>query len=266
MAIITISRGSYSRGKDTAERLAERLGYRCIGRDTLIEASKEFNIPEIKLIRALYDAPSVLDRFTYGKERYIKFIRRRVLESVQQDNVVYHGLAGHFFLQGIPHVCMVRIIARLEDRIREEMRREDISYEKAQNVLVKDDHERRKWARHLYGIDTSDASLYDLVLHVNKFDVEDAVDIIAHTINRPCFQTTQESREMLDRMVLCAKVESELAGSYPNAKCLIQDGTAHLTLKETPSKKDKVDSHVRELLKDSSEIKNIEVHLEPVAP
>ena len=48
MAIVAISRGSYSRGKEVAERVAERLGYQCISREVIIEASREFNIPEIK--------------------------------------------------------------------------------------------------------------------------------------------------------------------------------------------------------------------------
>ena len=50
MPIITISRGSYSRGKAVAEKLAAKLGYELVSRDVLLEASDEFNIPEIKLI------------------------------------------------------------------------------------------------------------------------------------------------------------------------------------------------------------------------
>ena len=46
MSIITINRGSYSRGKEVAEKLALKLGYECISRDILLEASDEFNIPE----------------------------------------------------------------------------------------------------------------------------------------------------------------------------------------------------------------------------
>jgi len=65
MAIITISRGSYTKGKEISEKVAERLGYGCISRDVLLEASKDFNVPEIKLIRAIHDAPSILDRFGY---------------------------------------------------------------------------------------------------------------------------------------------------------------------------------------------------------
>ena len=68
MAIVTISRGSYSRGKEIAEKVAQKLGYECIAREALIEASEQFNIPEIKLVRAIHDAPSILDRFAYGKK------------------------------------------------------------------------------------------------------------------------------------------------------------------------------------------------------
>ena len=75
MSIITISRGSYFRGKEVAEKLAKKLGYACISRDILLEASEEFNIPEIKLIRAIQDAPSILNRLTRQKEKYVAYIR-----------------------------------------------------------------------------------------------------------------------------------------------------------------------------------------------
>ena len=44
MAIITISRGSYSKGKEVAERVAQTLGYDCISREILLEASEHFNV------------------------------------------------------------------------------------------------------------------------------------------------------------------------------------------------------------------------------
>jgi hypothetical protein len=50
MPIIAISRGSYSRGSEVANRIAELLGYKCISREILIQASNTFNIPEIKLV------------------------------------------------------------------------------------------------------------------------------------------------------------------------------------------------------------------------
>jgi len=164
MAVITISRGSYSRGKEVAEKVAQKIGCECIAREIILEASEEFNIPEVKLIRAIHDSPSILNRFAYGKEKYIAYIQEALLKHFQKDNVVYHGLAGHFFVRGISHVLKVRIIADLEERIRLEMEREGISKKEASHILKKDDKERKKWSKHLYGIDTWDPSLLKLFI------------------------------------------------------------------------------------------------------
>jgi cytidylate kinase len=231
MSIITISRGSYSRGKEVAEKLAEKLGYRCLSRDILLKASQQFNIPEIQLIRAIHDAPSILDRFTFGKENYVAFIRAELLKQAQKDNMVYHGLAGHFFLQGIPHVLKVRIIADLEDRVQEEMRRENISEKEAREVLLKDDNERRKWSLHLWGIDTHDAHLYDIVLHIQTISVADAVSIISDTVGLPHFQTTPQSQKILDDLVLAAEVKVALVDEFPTVKVAAKDGELLVSLK-----------------------------------
>ncbi|MEW6079215.1 MAG: cytidylate kinase-like family protein [Thermodesulfobacteriota bacterium] len=229
MPVITISRGSYSRGKEVAEKVAARLGFECISRDILLEASEEFNIPEIRLVRALHDAPSVLDRFTHGKERYISYIRKALLKRVQKDNVVYHGLAGHYFLQHIPHVFKIRVISDMAERVKEEIKRENITGEKALYILKKDDDERRRWGLQLYGIDTWDSQLYDLVLHVKTITVDDAVDIICRMAQAPIFQATPESRRILDNLLLAAEIKAAVVELEPMLKVTAEDGVVHIS-------------------------------------
>jgi len=231
MAIITISRGSYSRGKEVAEKLAQALGYECISRDILLEASERFNIPEIRLIRAIHDAPSILQRFTYGKEQYVAYIRAALLRHVQKDNVVYHGLAGHFLLQGIPHVLKVRIIADLEDRVKEEMKRENISAEEARRVLLKDDEERRKWSLKVMGVDTWDPNIYDLLIHVKCITVDDAVDIIKCAVKGSCFQPTPEGQKLVDELSLAARIEAALVQEIPSVKVEVKEGEVFISLR-----------------------------------
>jgi len=143
MAIITISRGSYSRGKEIAEKVSQKLGYDCIDRETLLEASEQFNIPEIKLVRAIHDSPSILDRFTYGKEKYIAYIQAALLRHVRKGDTIYHGLAGQFLLTGISHVLKVRVISDWDDRVVLEMERGNISQKEAVRILKSDDVQRR---------------------------------------------------------------------------------------------------------------------------
>ncbi len=207
MAIITISRGSYHRGREVAEKLAANLGYECISREILLEASQEFNIPEFKLVRAIEDAPKILQRFTREKEKYVTFIRAALLKRAQKDNFVYHGLFGNFFLRDVPHVLKVRIVGDLETRVAEEVERAGITQAKAREIITKDDEERRKWALHLYGADTWDATFYDLVIHLKSITVDDAVSLIQHALQFPRFQTTSESLQIVDTLLEAMRLE-----------------------------------------------------------
>ncbi|AFM27745.1 AAA family ATPase [Desulfomonile tiedjei] len=218
MSIIVISRGCYSRGSQIAMKVAQTLGYKCISREILLEASRTFDIPEIKLMKAIHDAPTILERFGHTKEKYLSYIRTALLKAAQTDDMVYHGIAGHFFLQGVPHVLKVRIIADFEDRVREEMRRESISEDEARTLLKKDDEERRKWALSIYGCDTADSSLYDIVLNIKTLTQDIAVETIVDMVSLPSFQTTPESQSLLGDLALAAQVESALIDEFPEIR------------------------------------------------
>jgi cytidylate kinase len=228
MAIITISRGSYSRGKEVAEALAAKLDYECVSRDILLETCQEFSIPEIRLVKALHDAPSVLDRFNHGRERYMSYFRAAFLKHMAKDNIVYHGLSGHFFLQGIDHAIKVRIIANMADRIKEEIKRENSSAEEARYILKKDDDERRKWGMSLYGKDTWNCSLYDLVFRIDIMTVEDVVGVLEGIIQQGRFDATPESTALLKEQALVASIHATIVDIAPHATVNIKEGVVTL--------------------------------------
>jgi len=259
MSIITISRGSYSRGKEVAEKVAAALGYECISREILLEASEQFNIPEIKLVRAIHDAPSILERFTYGKERYVSYLKAALMKHIQKDNVVYHGMAGHFFLQEIPHVFKVRIVADLEDRVAEEMKRENISASEARHILKKDDDERRRWSIQLFGMDTWDPMLYDMVLHIKSIKVDDAVQLILQAAKLPCFGTTPQSQKILDDQSLAARVQAALVEEFPTARVSAKDGELFVDIKGNLTEEQEIIARVRRI---AGNVAGIEVKIQ----
>ncbi|MGD9974426.1 MAG: AAA family ATPase [Desulfatirhabdiaceae bacterium] len=244
MPIITISRGSYFHGKAIAEKLAKKLNYACISRDEIIENLDEFHLPEIKLVRGLNDAFSILDRFPHGKSRFITAIESAILNRFVAGNVVYHGLVGHYFVRNISHVLKVRIIADTDSRVAKEMARENISGEKARYILKKDDEERRKWAMFLYGIDLADPEAYNLVIRVGHVSEDDAVDIIAGTVGLASFQETADSRAALADAALCATISRKLF-DFPHAGVTAQNARVKITLKvpegQSPVIQDRID-------------------------
>jgi len=262
MSIITISRGSYSKGKEVAEKIAQKLGYECIARDTItIEASKEFNIPEIKLIRAIHDAPSLLERFNCSKEKYLAYLHVTMLEHFPKDNVVYHGLAGHFVIKNVSHVLKVRIIADMKDRVKLEMEREGISKGEALRLLKNDDKERRKWCKYIYGIDKWDPSLYDLVIHIKKITVEDAVDIICHAVGLEQFKATPESQKALASILIAAKVKVALIDVKPDIEVFANNGAISIKAKYTNFKDKEMIHKIEEIAKNVPGVKNVEIEL-----
>ncbi len=259
MSIITISRGSYRGGKEIAEFLASKLNYDCVSREIILEASREFNIPEIKLIRALHDPVSILDRFHNGKERYVKYFRSALLNYLKKDNVLYHGLAGHFFLQDVPRVLKVRINANIQDRVREEMIRENISAEQARYMLIKDDEERRKWGLHLYGRDTGESKYYDIVINLTQLSVDDAVQTLYDISQGPAFQATVESKKQMAEAALIADIKARIFEYVPKPSITIENGVVQLhNIDEQGSKIPLLKSKIEGVLGEIEEVNKIE--------
>jgi len=262
MPIIAISRGSYRRGKEVAEKVADKLAYTCIDRDLLITEMGEFHLPEIKLVRNIHDATSVLDRFSHGKERYIASIQSAILKHCRKNNVVYHGLAGHFFVKDVSHAFKIRIISDLEIRVREEMEREKISAQEARYILKKDDEERRKWALFLYGIDIEDSDLYDMVVKIGAITADDAMNIIANAVRLPCFQPTPDSQQKIDDLALAADVRVALF-EYPNATISVHKGSVHVGLKAPVDQREAIAANIEKILSRIDGVAAVDVHIEP---
>jgi len=263
MSIIVISRGSYTYGREVAEKVAQKLGYKCIGREIVIEASKYFNVPEAKLIDAVENAPSFLERFTYGKEKYIAYIQAAVLQHLKDDNVVYHGFAGHFFVKDVPNVLKIRIIADLEKRIQIVVEREKIDREKAINFIKRIDKERSKWAQYLYGIDPQDPSLYDLFININEMTIDDAVDIIYHTVKLERFQITTEPKKMIANLALAAEIKASLAEVIPDAKVDVSNGKVTVYAKSLLLEEKQIVKKIKEKLTNFKQIKKLNIKIEP---
>lgn len=211
MAIITISRGTFAGGQSLAECVAEKLGYRCVARDVLIEAAKEYGVDEEKLYRSLIEKPGLLERRTLDRIHYTAYIRAALCKEAQADNLVYHGHAGHLLLKGVPHVLRVRVIANMEQRIRAAMDRKGFSREEAIEYIDKVDEGRAKWTRYLYHVDWQDPALYDMIINLEHININNACELIRVATNLDEFRTTPESQRIMDDLVLSTDVRARVA-------------------------------------------------------
>jgi len=214
MAIITISRGTFSGGMMLAEELSKRLAYHCVGREEIVEkASKEYAVSEEKLRSAILKRPSALKRFTYEREQYLAYIRAVLCEYARTDNMIYHGNAGHFLLKGVPHVLRVRIVAPMELRIKFVMERQELLHSEALKYIEKVDKERVKWTKFLYGVDWSSPELYDIVFNLETENIKFISDMVQHAVQQEPFKTTPESQKIMENLALASLVRAAIASN-----------------------------------------------------
>jgi cytidylate kinase len=211
MSIITISRGSLSGGRSLAERVAARLGYRCISSEALIEAATKYGVPEPKLSEVFAKMPSFWERLTKSRRLYLIFIQAAMCELALAGRLVYHGQGGQQLLRGIRHVMKVRLIAPLDFRLTAAMEREGLGRDAAFQYIQQVDEERLRRMRYLFNVDWRDPALYDLVLNIEHMSLETAADVVLYLAQHPEYQPTAASDKALHDLTLGCQIKAVLA-------------------------------------------------------
>ena len=103
-------------------------------------------------------------------------------------------------------------------------------------ILKKDDEERRRWGLQLYGIDTWDPQLYDMVLHIKTITVDDAVDVICRIVQSGTFQATPDSRKIFDNLLLAAEVKAAVVDIEPMLNVTADNGVVQISNIEASKK------------------------------
>jgi cytidylate kinase len=223
MAIITISRGTFSGGKALAERLAERLGYPCLSREEVVSyAAKEFGIAKEDLAAAFSEPPPFWEQVPGKRIAYLKCVTAAILQSAEGGKLIYHGHAGHLLLRGISRVLRVRVVADMEFRSKAAMERLKIKRDAAIAHIERIDNERRKWSRFLYGIEWGDPSLYDVVLNLERLSIEGACETLIRITALPEFNLTRASEKGLQDLTLSSRVWAALARNELTKKLAVK--------------------------------------------
>jgi cytidylate kinase len=211
MAIITISRGTFSGGKMLAECLSRRLGYCCIDRDVLAEKAATSRVSQRDIRAALEEPPVIPGRFHHRRYLYLALIQASLAEAVRSGKAVYHGLAGQLLLKGAPTLLRLRIVAPLELRIHMARERLNLTRDEAITHIGKVDQDRRQWTHFLYGVDWGDPALYDLVINLERISIEQACALVISLTEQPEFEFSPEYQAEMNDLVLASRVRAELA-------------------------------------------------------
>ena len=211
MTIIAISRGTFSGGEALATAVAERLGYRCVSREVLLEAAWGYGVPVDKLAAAMEKRPPLWERLIGKRTAYFTFVRAALCDQALEGRLVYHGYVGHLVLPGVSHAVRVRAIADMEYRIQAAMRHQGLARKDAVAYIDRVDKERRQWTRSVFDVEWDDPTLYDVVLNLSRMSAATACEMVVRLAEREEFQPTAASMKALRDLALGNRVAAMLA-------------------------------------------------------
>lgn len=220
MAIITVSHAAFTGGSEIAEKVASKLGYRCLNREVLLEASQRYGIPEAKFTEVLETEGHWWERWLESLRLYRITLQAAMCEVAQDGRIVYHGRAGQELFPKIRHVLKVLIVASMDYRIEQVKARRGLDADKARQFLKDLDRVRSRRLRAVFNIDWQDPIGYDLVVNTTRMGPEWAVCLISEAAQRPECQPTEESERAFRDLAITSRVQAALITS-PKTRNLI---------------------------------------------
>jgi cytidylate kinase len=213
MPIITIYQGASGEGQELAESVAQALGYRCVGREVLIEATRQYGIPEAKLNEIVDKGPHWWERLLQDLRPYRIALQAALCELAHDGKVVYHGHLGHELLSGIGHVLKVLLTAPIEFRVQQIRTRQNLSDAAARHYIEEVDKARSRRLVAMFGTDWRDPNRYDVILNMGKMRRDGAKRVIIETAKLEEYQPTPESDQAFNDLALGSRVYAALFAS-----------------------------------------------------
>jgi cytidylate kinase len=213
MPIITIYQGASGEGQELADAVAQALGYRCVGREVLIEASRGYRIPEAKLNEIVEKGPHWWERLLQDLRPYRTALQAALCELAHDGKLVYHGHLGHELLSPIGHVLKVLLTAPLEFRIEQFRVRQSLTNAAARQYIEEVDKARSRRLMAMFGADWRDFNRYDLILNIGKMSREGAKRMIIEAAKLEEFQPTPSSNQAFNDLALGSRVHASLFAS-----------------------------------------------------
>lgn len=194
--IITIGREYGSGGHEIGQKLAESLGIKCYDKELLELAAKDSGLcPEIMenhderpTNSFLYSL--VMDTYSMGYSASASYLDMPInhkvflaqFESIKKladkESCVIVGRCADYALEDYPNMISVFIKAPLSSRVTRIMQRNNVTEDKAFELIAKRDKKRSSYYNYYSSKKWGEAKSYDLCIDSSKVGIDGAIAVI----------------------------------------------------------------------------------------
>ena len=211
MAILTICRESGAWGEEIAKKVADKLGYEFVARDAIFEEIGEYGEEWAKWGREMDDhKPSLWERYDLSFAGFVALKESIMFQHATRNNVVLMGRGGNWMLSDVPYVLRVRIMAPMDKRVENIVKKDAVDTETARKMLEKADEERSAYLKAIYHKDWTKAKYYDIVFDTGNLGEDEVVKMILGELEAKDKKFTSSAEEKLGQTALASKVKAQI--------------------------------------------------------
>ena len=172
MSILTISRQIGSFGDEIAETLARRQDWVLITRSQLIDRFFAQSASE-RDRHLLNESPKHFLNISQDGLTYLDILIRSLTEMARKQSVVLVGFGSQVIFADDPEALHIRIEAPVKTRISRIRKQYHVSEEEAASILETADKKHKRFVSVVYGVNSSDSSLYHMSLNTAQLSADD---------------------------------------------------------------------------------------------
>lgn len=268
MPVITITRGSLSASYKLTQGLAREIPCRAISREEIIEHGKKYGIEEfLNAAKSIMETrpPHSWDPHAAQIHHYLVIFKAALMDFVAEGNIVYHGLQTHYLLTDVPRVLRVKVVAPLEYRVKTLTAESNYSEAEAREHIQYVDAQRISWYKFLHGAEYDEMTNYDVVLNMEKLNLDAMVEMIGLLVRKPEFRIDAGAMKLIHDAHMKAKIRAYLVRS-PKTRdmdmtltCDCESGTVRVKFNAPGRMAGEWQKNIKEALAELDIIKNIEI-------
>jgi hypothetical protein len=185
-----VSRQTGAGGSEIARRAANCLGWHLLDKEILDQLSSQYGMSRVMLDvvdeKKVAWLADMLNGWFEGKGfsqlAYVHRLHRLFVAAAQRGNVVIVGRGARFMLPRRAGFS-VRIIAPLEERIREIVARLGLSAGEARAYIQRMDKLRDDFLESFFHHEARDPAVHDLVINTEQLGAENSLDLLHSAVH-----------------------------------------------------------------------------------
>ncbi|MBL8016724.1 MAG: cytidylate kinase-like family protein [Ignavibacteria bacterium] len=105
-------------------------------------------------------------------------ISKSILRLADMGNAIVVGRGAFYITRHFSNALHVRLIGSLPKRVKHMVNEYSMSLRRAEDYIIKEDHERKEYVKKLFGVDLNDPHHYDMVINTDKLNVREITELV----------------------------------------------------------------------------------------